>query len=488
MSEQKHGAASTLRRRLLGLGFIALVIGGLMLSVAGQQNAFTDYTKITLETDKVGNQLQVKSDVKARGVIIGHISDIVPSEDGAKLELSLDPAHAVTVPKASSARLLPKTLFGERYVQLEFETLEGPKLEAGDVIPQDRSQAATELGEAFEQLLPVLQAVQPQKLNSTLTAVSNALDGRGTELGKTFKELSDYFAKLQPHMPELQQNLRQLAEFSGNLSDVAPDLIAALDSFRTPAKTIVEKEQQFADGLRTVTKASDELRRYIAANRDNIITVGSVSRPVLALLAKYSPSLPCVMDQMARSVPIIDKALGEGTPNPGLRARAVIGPAEEKYYPREDDPAYGRKIGGKDGEGKDWGTFRGPWCLDPLHPDLPDVLPLPYKFLRFQDGTKQYPDPKSEMDETGIPCDAVSVFGTPVPPVWLKSCAPGTRPKGMQQGGAAAAAGPLNDTPEENALLGTFMGLQYGFDPADMPSWGSMLVGPLFRGAEVHLK
>lgn len=489
MSEQKHSAAVILRRRLLGVGFIALVIAAGALSVASYNHSFRDFTNITLQTDKVGNQLGVKADVKARGLIIGYVKEIVPTEDGAELRLRLEPDKAPLVPKSASARILPKTLFGERFVALEFASADGPKLEEGDIIPQDRSKAATELYQAFEQLLPVLQAVQPHKLNSTLTAVANALEGRGTDLGKTFAELGEYFGKLHPHMPELQENLKQLATFSGNLADVAPDLVEALDSFRTPSKTIVEKEAQFAEGLRSVTRASADLRRYIAANKDNIITVGKVSRPTLELLAKYSPSFPCVMDQMAKSVPIVDKALGKGTKNPGLRARAVIGPAQEKYRPSEDDPAFGRKIGGKDANGKDWGTFRGPWCIDPLHPDMPEILPLPYKFLRFQDGTKQYPDPKSEeMDETGIPCDAVNVFGTPVPPVWLQSCAPGTRPKGTQQGGAAAAASPMTDTPEENALLGTFMGLQYGFDPADMPSWGSLLVGPIFRGTEVEIR
>lgn len=489
-----HGAATTLRRRLLGIGFIALVVGGIALSVASYNHSFRSFTTVTMQTDKVGNQLGKKADVKARGLIIGYVHEIKPTPQGANLTLRLEPDKAKLVPRSSSARILPKTLFGERFVSLEFDDARGAKLAQGDVIPQDRSKAATELGESFEKLLPVLRAVQPQKLNSTLTAMANALEGRGEDLGKTLSEMGKYFGELNPHLPELQENFEELAKFSDNLAEVAPDLVKTLDNFRTSSKTLVDKRQNLADLYSSVTGASQDLETFLANNRDNIITVGKVNKRSLQLLAKYSPEVPCVVNQMARALPVIDKAMGKGTDTPGLRAKIVIGPAQEKYEPGKDEPEM-NYLGGKDAEGKDWGTYRGPLCIDPLHPDMPDPLPFPYKFLRANDGAQPQPDPRSELDDKGLPCDAVNVYGNPVPRAWLKECAAGTRPDGSGQsdgrktggGGGAPGTNPMN-TPEENALLGQLLSVQTGMSPAGMPDWGSLLIGPLYRGAEVSFE
>ncbi|MQA60399.1 MAG: MCE family protein [Actinophytocola sp.] len=473
-----HGAATTLRRRLLGIGFIVLVIAGIGLSVASFNHTFRDFTTVSLETDKVGNQLGKKADVKARGLIIGYVSEIVQGEEGATLKLRLEPEKAELVPKSASARLLPKTLFGERFVSLEFDSADGPKLSEGDVIPQDRSETATELGESFEKLLPMLRAVQPQKLNSTLTAMSNALNGRGEDLGETMKELGAYFGELNPHLPELEENFAQLAEYSENLSDVAPDLVKVLDNFRTGSKTLVDKRQTLAELYGTMTRASQDLEAFLAANKNNIITLGKVSRGTLELLAKYSPEVPCVASQMAEALPTIDKALGKGTKTPGLRAKVVIEPNQEKYEPGQDEPAFDPS--------RNFGGYRGPWCVDPLHPEMPDPLPFPYKFLYLYDGSERQPDARSDLDDEGLPCDAVNTFGNRVPEAVSRECKPGTSPND-RNGGSAAAGNPVN-TPEENALLGQLLSVQTGMDPASMPNWGSLLVGPLYRGAEVEIR
>ena len=88
------------------------------------------------------------------------------SGHGARIELALQPAAAKSIPDNVSARLLPKTLFGERYVELILPAQPQPAqaIRSGDVIPQDRSSSAIELEQVFDDLLPLLQAVHPAQL------------------------------------------------------------------------------------------------------------------------------------------------------------------------------------------------------------------------------------------------------------------------------------------------------------------------------------
>src|SRR5690242_9798261 len=166
-------------RASAGLAFLVLLALLVGLAVATFQQRFTPVVPVTLRTDSIGNQLQSQSDVKIRGLIVGEVRSVSSTGDGARIELALQPGAARSIPADVSARLLPKTLFGERYVELvppaATAATAGPAIKAGDVIPQDRSSSAIELEQVFDDLLPLLQAVKPQELSATLNAMATAL-------------------------------------------------------------------------------------------------------------------------------------------------------------------------------------------------------------------------------------------------------------------------------------------------------------------------
>ena len=85
-------------------------------------------------------------------------------------------------------------------------------IRAGDVIGQDRTTVAIELERVFEDLLPLLRTVRPEKLAATLNALATTLDGRGTRLGKNLVLADAYFAELNPRMPTIQADISGLAD------------------------------------------------------------------------------------------------------------------------------------------------------------------------------------------------------------------------------------------------------------------------------------
>lgn len=445
----------TLRRRLLGLLLIASLVGLVGLSVAMYNKAFSSFVTVTLQAGKIGNQLIERSDVKVRGLIIGTVANIEPTTDGATLKLELNPQDAKMVPSNVSARFLPKTLFGERFVALQLPEDPSPQsLRDGDVIPQDRSSSAVELSKALNNLLPVLQAVEPQKLSGTLTAISTALNGRGEELGQTLSELGDYLGRLNPHVPKLQQNLQELAEFSGHLSDAAPQLVQALDNLRTTSRTVVDQRQNLQTLYGTLTTASVDLRAFLEANRENIIALGETARPTLELLAKYAPEYPCVIGQMADVLPKVDKALGKGTGQPGLHATIEITTNRGPYEPGEDEPEFNDK--------------RGPRCY--AMEDYPMPFPQHPPEGPLKDGSEPPAPARSQNDGLNPAANAANAAG--------------------YDGGGATAGNPGSPANgvAEHALLSHLIGPQVGLSASDVPGWSSLLVGPLYRGAEVRFK
>lgn len=439
----------TVRRRLLGLLLIVVVAAFLAVTILFYNQAFTPAVPVTLLADHTGNELSAGSDVKVRGLVVGTVKSVSTTGDGARLDLALQPDMVGEIPANVSARLLPKTLFGERYVDLLVPADPSTgHLAAGDVIGQDRTQAGIEVERVLDDLLPVLQAVQPQKLSVTLTAISTALQGRGPQLGHTLAQLSRYVGQLNPRLPTLEHDLRALTTTSDTYTQAAPSLIDALHNLTTTSRTVVAERARLQQLYGTVTTASDDLNNFLTANEDNLIRVAATSLPTLDVLSRYSPEYPCFLHQMATLVPTIDTAFGKGTNHPGLHVTLEITQNRGAYQPGKDTPAYEDN--------------RGPRCLD-LNP-APNPFPQYAPDGPIQDGSSHPPAARTSSQ--------------------------GVLPTSGSQSAEtkAATTSELPNSAAEQGFLAELVGPSLGIAPKDFPGWGSMLVGPLFRGAEVSVK
>ncbi|GGZ32941.1 MCE family protein [Streptomyces poonensis] len=332
----------TLRRRSAGVAFLlvpALLVG---LSVAVYDKRFTDSDPVVVETGSVGNEMHLGAEVKLRGVVVGEVRAIDATGDGARLTLAMKPGALDDVPSDVRAQMLPTTLFGERFVALvPSENPSDRPLAAGAVIPQDRSENAVELQQVLDDVLPTLTAVQPQKLAATLSAVSQALEGRGDELGETLSRLDRHLRKFNPHLPALNRDLKELVKVSHVYADAAPDIITALTDFTTTSGTLAERESDLSGTLGATTRTAEDMTAFLRKNEDNIIRLSATSRPTLELLAEYSPSFPCTLRTLAEFVPAMDKALGKGTDKPGIHVDVTTVPSRGAYVPGRDTPVYG---------------------------------------------------------------------------------------------------------------------------------------------------
>jgi virulence factor Mce-like protein len=334
----KKGAV--IRRRLQGIAFLIVLAMLLGLSVAAYRKAFTEVAHVTLETDTAGSQLQEASDVKVRGVIVGEVRDVRAGMEGATIDLAILPEHLEQIPADVTARLLPKTLFGERFVSLELpDRPSSERLADGDVIGQDRSQNAIELQRVIDDTLPLLQAVEPQDLSFTLGAVADALRGRGNRLGENLAATGEYFGGINTVLPQLQADISHLADFADTYQGAADDLLAVLDNLAVTNSTIVDQQEQLRRTFTVGASSADTLSGFLETNERNLISLAETSRPVLGLFAEYSPVYPCLLEGLTRSVPRIGESFGaDGDPALNLNIQVTF-PPRNPYAPG-DQPAY----------------------------------------------------------------------------------------------------------------------------------------------------
>ncbi|MET8243852.1 MCE family protein [Streptomyces sp. NPDC005202] len=352
-----------LRLRLYGIAFIAVLALLLSLAVAVYRQAFTPVVRITLQADRLGNQLDPRADVKLRGLLVGEVRAVHADGAKASLDIALKPEYVASIPSDVHARLLPKTLFGEKYVDLVAPARSTARpIRAGDVITQDRTRVGIELQQLMNDLLPLLRAVRPGELNATLSAFATALEGRGDRIGDNLTRVEGYLRRLNPHLPSLKEDISRFADVARVYGDAAPDLMAFLRNTVTTSRTIVEKKDRLATALRTTATVSGTAQDFLDANGDRLITLGRVSRPTLELFARYSPEYPCLLNGLVREEQASEEAFRGGE----MHITLEVVRAQGAYRPGEE-PRYAERS--------------GPNCWGMPHPQVPGPKP------KFNDGT-----------------------------------------------------------------------------------------------------
>ncbi|WP_435769181.1 MCE family protein [Nocardioides sp. SYSU DS0651] len=427
-----HHDSAREHNRLLVAGVAFLTVIGLLiwLSIAIYNKAFDNVTTVTVKAERAGLQLAKFGDVRINGALVGRVDRIDQDGEQAEITLALEPEAAEKIPANVGVHIVPTTLFGQKFVALVRPDVPSDRaLEDGDVIPADRVETNVELSRILADLFPLLRAVRPADLNATLNALETALAGRGDQLGRTMDELGQYIGAIDEHLPTLRQDLIELAEVADAYDIAAPDLLDTLDNVTVTSKTVTEKARDLDVFFSDLTGLARTGTRLLNDNEQNLIRMGEVTAPVIALLAEYSPEFPCLIRGAANYEPILSKTF-EGN---WVKQYIEFFQPQWRAFDERDLPVYG-EVG------------HGPWCAG-----LPD----------FEIPAKPRPlDQGSTLDEQPgrLPLPNFGLFD----PI-----------SAIDSGHAGTAA--------EQKVVNALLAGQSGREPEAYGALGSLLYGPVVR-------
>jgi phospholipid/cholesterol/gamma-HCH transport system substrate-binding protein len=425
------------RFKALGLIFLALLMAGVWLTYGVFTQKFTSFDTVTLDASTIGLQMPERADVKIRGVIVGEVLGFTATDQGARVQLGIFPSQMHSIPANVTGAIVPKTLFGEKYVSLVVPNPPAPtSLEPGATIT--RTEVPVEVQKVLADLYPLLRTVQPADINMTLNAISTALEGRGDQLGQDLVTVDRYLKRVNPQIPQIVDDLRLTTQVSNTYADVVPAISQILRNTIKTTGTLEQRRAQLQTLFTDVTGFSDTAHDFLKQNGDNIIRLGQVSRPQAALLARYAPEYPCLLGGL------VNGAKREAQAFRGFTLHIVLEtlPNQPRGYTASDRPVYADNT--------------GPNCLHMPNPPWSQSNPV-----------RHQPDFNDGVDTpTGKGTDRVA-------PSYARRYTAGTG-----YAGSAAEAGVLK------SLLGPSLGLA----AADVPDLGVLLVGPMARGAKVSLR
>ncbi|MGW0177660.1 MlaD family protein [Rhodococcus sp. NPDC003322] len=415
---------SLLLRGALALLVVGIVVAGAVVKMNG---GFTQAIPATALLADVGDGLPSHSDVKFRGLLVGEVTGVTPGTGGApnRVQVALEPGHAEGIPGTVTARVVPSNVFAVASIQL-VDNGPAPALQAGAEIPQDESLETVQLQSALTKLREIVAAtgrVGSERTVGLLAAVAAATDRRGDDIVEAGRQLD-----------RITREIGAVVTPTG-----APSTLDALGTavrgLRDSAPDLLDALHHAVVPLRTLTEKEAALTSLLSAGSGTLGTVGDAlennTDRIIGITTQMAPVLSVLADGSPSFTPIV------------TRMNAISAKWFQEFWPRGQQNATGKFMFQLTphrlytrADCPRYGDLAGPSCTT-----APDTVAQPV-----------------------IPENQVQ----PVVPNAVDTTGP-----------VGGNVGPVG-SPEEKDMLSRILG-------GDLTSAGEFLLGPLARGAVVHV-
>jgi phospholipid/cholesterol/gamma-HCH transport system substrate-binding protein len=253
---------------------------------------------LTLISDRAGLVMEDGAKVKLRGVQIGEVASIdadskLTGPDLSSLKLKIIPSDFRYLPSNVEAEIRSSTAFGAKYVELIVPPARSAESLAPGAVLRSRN-VTVEVNTVFQNLEAVVRAIDPAKLNGVLSAVGEAVRGKGDRIGAAITGANNVLLTVNPRMPTIRKNFQLFGKTTGAYSAAAQDLLAVLDSFSTTSTTISKNSKALDELLLSATGFSGAGINTLGPNQKNLVGALNTLVPTFDLLLKYSPTYTCL--------------------------------------------------------------------------------------------------------------------------------------------------------------------------------------------------
>ena len=274
---------------------------------------FAPKTQLTMVSDRAGLVMDPGSKVTYNGVEIGRVTSVDAVNQGdttrAKLSMEVNPKYIELIPANAIAEVKATTVFGNKYVS--FRSPPNPskaRISSDQVI--DVTHVTTEFNTLFETLTSISEKVDPVKLNLTLCAAAEALNGLGTKFGQAVRNGNVVLDDINPQMPQLRSNIKQLANLADIYTKASPDFWSFLDHAVTTASTLNKQQGDLDAALLAATGFGNTGADVFEAGAPYFIAGQRDLVPTSRVLDKYSPQLFCQIRNEAQALPLALNSFG----------------------------------------------------------------------------------------------------------------------------------------------------------------------------------
>lgn len=292
MSGHHSPAEATLAfRALASLLIVVLVAAGATVAVRAAYGAFSDDITVRARFARAGQGLRPGSDVKYRGVNVGEVRSVALAD--RKVDVAIDLHQDARIPADTTATVRPKTLFGEKYVELAVRPGGGPYLTDGDRLRSGGTGMEVEqLLDTTDDLLREVDATQLATLMDELVQMSR---GEGDRVARLIDRSVEATGVIDDTLDAQLRAIDSFARFAREYRDIGPGVNAVNANLDELLPTFNAARKDYERLLRTLEPFADHLAEFIdvtEADVDALLADGdNIVRVLTARKANISESI-----------------------------------------------------------------------------------------------------------------------------------------------------------------------------------------------------
>jgi phospholipid/cholesterol/gamma-HCH transport system substrate-binding protein len=301
--------------------FSAVVLLGAKLSVGATKPVY----HVSGTFSSAGQGLLSGSDVKIHGVNIGKVSTIKLVDGEAVIRLTIDKSEKI--PVDAQALIRPKTLFGEKFVDID----PGPREASGPFLPDGGVIKDTLGGFEVERVLtdvyPVLQHIKPSELGTILSTLARGGEGTGTNVNNSLRNLAVIATAQAGNVKETQQFIDDLALLSDTLAAHADEAAQGIHDAHAALPTLNSRAAKFTDALSSLATLSGDLADLLESNQPLLHNLATEGGKPLAILDEKKGQIPGTVVGLRQFFQTLAES-GIGVPFEGgsvAKIKAIIG-------------------------------------------------------------------------------------------------------------------------------------------------------------------
>lgn len=222
------------------------------------------------------------SPVKVLGLQVGQIKDIEVEEGNQSVTVTMLVDDETLVPRDVEAIVIPDSLLGERYIQLDPPYTGGERMPDGGEIPLEATTVPFEFDEVLEGLNRFVGGLDEDEVARLVSNAAEVLDGQGVELGETIDAADAAIDVLRENDEELIALASRLSDLNETLNTRDEEIGELIEDFSSLARILADDRVEIDRALNGLVRLTDELGRLLEVNRvdleDDIATLARVGR------------------------------------------------------------------------------------------------------------------------------------------------------------------------------------------------------------------
>lgn len=283
------------------LMFAAYLIGGMKIF----ERTYTLTAEFSDASDVGGGD-----PVRVAGIEVGKVKSIERLPQSVRMKLEL--RKGAELSKGTSASIRLRTLLGKKYVNLN-DPGTGPLLKSGDVIPNSKTEPATDVDTVVTSFEGTLEETNVDSMNALLRSMEKVMEGKGDEVNVLLRDLGSLASTVAQRQADIDRLITASDKLMGAVDDRRVALSGSVEGMAATLDGLAARKAELASLVTGIRDLSGQLTPLLQRNEKNLDGLITEVVETVKIIDGKRERVELALDQLPDAVYALHKVTRQGS-------------------------------------------------------------------------------------------------------------------------------------------------------------------------------